>query len=251
MYKWRAIIFDLDDTLYLERDYVLSGFRAVASWAETQIAIPAEEGYAALVRLFATGVRGNTFNEWLALYDQPAKRVPELVTVYREHKPALRPFPGIPELLDALRPHCALGLLGDGYLEVQRRKLTALGLAHCFDIVVFTDEFGRDAWKPDIRAFLTITDRLGVHATEAVYVGDNHLKDFLGARRARMSTICCRHPDSVYGHHAPPTAEHAADFVVDSVAALYTVLQDGRTPISNDATMVEIEKMRRMERQII
>jgi len=235
VYRWRAIIFDLDDTLYPERDYVLSGFRAVASWAETRLAIPAAEGYEALARLFADGVRGNTFNAWLAIYDQPAGRVPELVAVYREHAPALRPFPGIPELLDALKPHCALGLLGDGYLDVQRKKLAALGLAHRFDAVVFTDEWGRDAWKPDTRAFLTIIERLGVPAAETVYVGDNHLKDFLGARRAGMGTICGRHPDGVYAHHAPPTAEHAADFVVDSVAALHAVLRCGRAPTGEDA----------------
>ncbi len=239
MYRWRAIIFDLDDTLYPERDYVLSGFRAVAAWAEARLAIPATEGYAALARLFADGVRGSTFDAWLAIHHQPADRVPELVAVYREHAPDVRPFPGIPELLDALRPHCVLGLLGDGYLDVQRRKLTALGLAHRFDAVVFTDEFGRDVWKPDPRAFLTIIERLGVHAAEAVYVGDNHLKDFLGARRAGMGTICCRRPDGVYAHHAPPTAEHAADFVVDSVAALHAVLRSGRAPTAEDAPMLD------------
>lgn len=230
MYRWRAIIFDLDDTLYPERDYVLSGFRAVAAWAEARLAIPAAEGYAALAHLFANGVRGNTFNEWLAIYQQPVGLVPELVTVYREHAPELHPFPGIPELLDALRLHCLLGLLGDGYLDVQRKKLAALGLAHRFDAIVFTDEFGRDAWKPDPRAFLTIIERLGVHATEAVYVGDNYLKDFLGARRTGMGTICCQRPDGVYAHHAPPTADHAADCVVDSVVALHALLLHGRSP---------------------
>lgn len=236
MYKWRAIIFDLDDTLYPERDYVLSGFRAVASWAETRLSIPAAEGYAALARLFADGVRGNTFNEWLAIYQQPVSLVPELVAAYREHAPELHPFPGIPELLDALRPHCMLGLLGDGYLDVQRKKLAALGLARAFDAVVFTDEFGRDAWKPDTRAFLTIIERLGVHATEAVYVGDNHLKDFLGARRTGMGTICYQRSDGVYAHHAPPTADHAADFVVDSVVALHALLLHGRASGNETST---------------
>ena len=30
----RVAVFDVDDTLYLERDYVRSGFHAVATWAE-------------------------------------------------------------------------------------------------------------------------------------------------------------------------------------------------------------------------
>ena len=55
--KWRAIVFDLDDTLYPERDYVLSGFRAIARWAAEHLRIPAEDGYRELAELFAAGVR--------------------------------------------------------------------------------------------------------------------------------------------------------------------------------------------------
>jgi putative hydrolase of the HAD superfamily len=36
----QCIVFDLDDTLYLERDYVHSGFRALAEWAKTSLGVP-------------------------------------------------------------------------------------------------------------------------------------------------------------------------------------------------------------------
>ncbi|MDQ6604739.1 MAG: hypothetical protein M3Z19_18620, partial [Chloroflexota bacterium] len=60
--------------------------------------------------------------------------------------------------------------------------------------------------------------------------------DFLGARRTGMGTICFRRPDGVYAHHAPPTADHAADFVVDSVAALHALLLHGRSPETENET---------------
>ncbi len=56
----RAVVFDLDDTLYPERAYVLSGFHAVAAWAEEQLKIPRRLGFAELRQLFEDGVRGNT-----------------------------------------------------------------------------------------------------------------------------------------------------------------------------------------------
>ena len=60
-----VVLFDLDDTLYAERDYVFSGFEAVARWAEPRLGLPAKESSAELRRLFDCGVRGNTFNRWL------------------------------------------------------------------------------------------------------------------------------------------------------------------------------------------
>ena len=35
----RCVAFDLDDTLYLERDYVRSGFWAVGRWIESHVAV--------------------------------------------------------------------------------------------------------------------------------------------------------------------------------------------------------------------
>ena len=49
---WQGIVFDLDDTLYPERDYVLSGFKAVASWAEARLGVPSLGGFSGLRRLF-------------------------------------------------------------------------------------------------------------------------------------------------------------------------------------------------------
>ena len=84
MNKLKAIIFDLDDTLYSERDFVLSGFQAVANWASGNLGISQEEGYATLFNLYIEGVRNNTFDRWLTIHkiDRP-ELVPILLDVYR------------------------------------------------------------------------------------------------------------------------------------------------------------------------
>ncbi len=78
-----------------------------------------------------------------------------------------------------------LGLLSDGLLRVQRAKLEALGLEELFEVVVFSDELGRDAWKPSTRPFERMLELLQVPAPEAVYVGENSLKR-PGARLPRV-----------------------------------------------------------------
>ena len=221
----RAIVFDLDDTLYPERAYVLSGFRAVATWAEEHLGILQHQGFAELRRLFEDGVRGNTFNHWLESHRlKPDDWIPQMVRVYREHDPCIAPYAEVPDLLQRLRPRYRLGLVSDGYVEVQKRKLAALGLTSCFDVLVFSDEWGREVWKPNSRSFEIVLERLGVTESEAVYVGDNPNKDFLGARQAGMWTVWVRRSDGLYSHLEPPSAEYAPDAEIGTLSDLETWL---------------------------
>ncbi len=227
MNRWQAIVFDLDDTLYPEQQYVMSGFNAVATWAESHLGIPTNQGFDELVALFRAGVRRDTFNRWLSEHNiSPDKVVPELVKIYRLHTPNISPFPDTPDLLALLDEQHRLGLVSDGYLEVQQRKWAALGLAEHFDAIVFSDELGRDNWKPSIKPFLTILTRLGIkNPDSAVYVGDNPLKDFCGARQIGMSTVWFQRSDSEYGHLVPPSEEYAPDFEVRTSRELIQLLK--------------------------
>lgn len=219
----RAVIFDLDDTLYPEADYVRSGFRAVAAWAAETLRIPAEPAIAELDRLFADGVRRDTFDRWLrarGFGHQAAELVPQMVEAYRNHSPTLTPFDGIPELLQSLSDSCALGLVSDGYLTVQEKKWRALGVQEYFGAVVFSDALGRDAWKPSPRPFERVLEQLGCAPTAALYVGDNPAKDFLGAGRLGMHTIRCRFPGGEHRQVEPLSDAHAPTWTVESLSQL-------------------------------
>jgi len=215
MSKWQAIIFDLDDTLYPERDYVSSGFQAVAAWVDKSLQISREEAYRELWDLFSQGVRGNTFNQWLDDRGIPdGGRVKAMVNVYRSHDPDVKLYPGVRNLLEELRSNWALGLLSDGYLQVQKKKLAALDIEKYFDAVIFSDEWDREAWKPSPRPFLEALKRLAVQPQQAVYVADNPVKDFLGAREIGMATIRVCWEDGLYAHLEPPTPQHTPDYTI-------------------------------------
>lgn len=221
----RAIVFDLDDTLYPEQAYALSGFRAVAIWAEGNLGIPEHQGFAELRRLFEDGIRRNAFDCWLENHGlNPDRWVPQMVQVYREHEPQIAPCPEALGVLQRLRQRYHLALVTDGYLAVQQRKLASLGLSSCFDALVFSDELGREARKPSSRPFEVVLERLGVTGREAVYVADNPTKDFLGARQVGMWTVRVRAPQGLYSHLEPPSPRHAPHTEVKDLSSLETIL---------------------------
>ncbi|OPX25230.1 MAG: hypothetical protein B1H04_00410 [Planctomycetales bacterium 4484_123] len=212
----RAVVFDLDDTLFRERDYVLSGFRAVAE----HLGRP-EEFTRWMWRRFQAGRRGDTFDALSEHFGLGLSRadIAALVELYRAHVPRLRPCRGVIELLRALRRRGRrLGLLSDGYLPAQRLKLSALGLEGFFHAVVFTEELARQgppaarnrgrgphqAWKPSAVGFERIRRRLGVPHRACAYVGDNPAKDFLAPNELGWLTVQWRRPGQLHADNPPP-----------------------------------------------
>jgi putative hydrolase of the HAD superfamily len=130
----RGVVFDLDDTLYPEREFVLSGFRAAAELFEIR------HGFGGLFEaageLFEKGCRGTIFNDALRFLGiEPVPRLVEaLVEQYRAHRPKICLYPDGDWALTALRSTCQLAILSDGYLEVQERKLGRRGQASILPI---------------------------------------------------------------------------------------------------------------------
>lgn len=225
MTSLEAVILDMDDTLYLERDFVLSGFAAVAAWAESELGIAHSQGLAQLKAYFEAGIRGDTFNRWLA--DQGLETEPwldRMIETYRSHQPQISPFPEAESTLGALKARYRLGLITEGYRAVQQAKLDALGLSHYFEEILIGGEDERDHWKPSPRPFEIMLDRMGIQGRTAVYVGDNPHKDFLGARRAGMGSVRLRHPQGLHAQVEPADSNHAPDIEIEALGDLIQVL---------------------------
>ena len=188
-----AILFDLDDTLYPERAFVDSGFRAVGRFLAPHLDGSAGTIARRLRALHARDGRGRLFDTLLAESGRPDD--PDLalaaVLVYRSHRPRLRPFPGVVDTLDRIREAgIVTGLVSDGLSAVQRRKLAALpAVARRLDVVVMTDEIGAGFAKPSPVPFRIACRILGVEPGQAAYVANDPRKDFAGAREAGLATI--------------------------------------------------------------
>lgn len=223
-----AVIFDLDDTLYAERDFVLSGFRAVGKALGGSLGAALDEQ---LRRRFERGERGDLFTPVLKSLGgyRDESHIKTLVEIYREHTPEIVPYKGVREVLETVRKSRRVGLISDGICAVQLRKLDALGLQSCFDAVVITGQWGREYWKPHRRGFDHCVALLGVAHAQACYIGDNPLKDFVTIKKLGWKTICIRRQEGLYSGHTAD-AEHRAEYEVadlGEVPDLLTAL-DGR-----------------------
>lgn len=182
--KW---VFDLDDTLYLERDFVRSGFQAVGK----STGIPGF--FEAAWGLFEQGERGDVFDQALSLLEVPGDVV-GMVAVYRAHRPSIALAPDARRLLEWIQG--AAGLISDGPAATQQNKLEALGIAGRFQSVVLTGAWGATYSKPHPRAFLETQRRLG--PGPYVYVADNPTKDFETPRKLGWRTIRVRRQEGLY-----------------------------------------------------
>ncbi len=213
MAERRAILFDLDDTLYPLERFVMSGFRAVAAAVDARWRVPRAAALETLVSAVAAS-RGRELQVLAERHGLAADVVPELVDVIRRHVPELR----LPELslsvLGALRRDWRLGIVTNGRPDIQARKVRALGVHRLVDVIVYAHGVGTGAGKPDAAPFLDACRQLGVAPAATVFVGDDPDCDIAGAHAVGMKTIWL--PARV----APQTARPAelADVIVASLA---------------------------------
>ena len=194
----RLIVFDIDDTLYLEEDFVRSGFEAVGQFAARELGI---DGLAAAcLKLHWSGVRGSVFNDALKACGQADDEatVRQLVDVYRGHRPAIRLLPDALLILNALKGRFWIAAVSDGPHVGQAQKAAALELDRWIESVILTDHWGREFWKPHPRAFQTLEEQFQVSGPECVYLGDNPGKDFVAPRSLGWRTIRVRRPGGLH-----------------------------------------------------
>lgn len=165
----KAIVFDLDDTLYPEIDYVKSGFKAIAkAWGDTSI-------YETLYSLFMKDPI-NVYQR-AGFSEAECKRC---IDIYRNHKPSITLDSMVVNTLKRLKEmQYQLGIITDGRPEGQKNKIKSLCLDIVMDCIIITDEIGGIEYrKPNPKSFEIMKKKLNVDYDEMMYVGDNPQKDF-------------------------------------------------------------------------
>lgn len=211
-----CVVFDIDDTLYLERDYVFSGFSAVGAWAAAWLGVPdfADRCRAA----HENGRRGSIFNSVLAdcgLLPKP-ELVSTLVAIYRTHTPAISLLPDAESALVSIGKSYPIAVITDGPAISQSRKAEALGLSRFARPVLLTEIFGSDCCKPSPVAFREV-ERL-IPARRYVYIADNPLKDFTAPAMLGWRTIRIRRPGGL--HYAVENSVVKPDLELPDCAGL-------------------------------
>ena len=198
-------VFDLDDTLFKERDFVTSSFRVIAREADRRGIISYEK---ALAILCAGRDGGMAFS---SLAEEVAARAPGcglteewMVNTYRTHTPDIKLDDATESVLAALRERGeTLGLITDGRSNTQRAKR----FIEPRNILV-SGETGFD--KTHREPFDMIMMRNPAER-RYVYVGDNSAKDFIWPNKLGWLTVQLDDADGVNIH--PQSSDRPAAFL--------------------------------------
>ncbi len=221
-----AVIFDMDDTLYPERTYAFSGFRAVVDSCADLVDDPdlAVDEMGALLDRSDRHRVFNCFVEQRGLSDD-AELVQRMIQTFRTHRPTISLHRDAAALLERLRGRFALGLITDGAAVQQQAKVDALGVASLVDEIILTDELGPGLGKPHPAAFELMADRLGVTHERCVYVADNAGKDFVAPNALGWKTVQVLRDDGFYGDAVAPPGGNA-DHKIYTLADLDAIIAE-------------------------
>ncbi len=224
----RAVLLDLDETLYPERRFALSGFSAVARAIADDAGVSAESVFRRLVGALRRGERVTAFQQLCSSLRWPEARVARLVDIYRRHDPNLR-LPGASlRMLSALRRDWRLAIVTNGPPSIQAAKVEALGVTDLVDSVIYAYQSGSGRGKPEPEPFVDAARLLGVVPARCVFVGDDPVCDVAGARRVGMKTVRVRrgvHAREILGAHEE--ADAVADSLKDVPRLASELLLDG------------------------
>lgn len=189
MKRFEGIIFDLDDTLYSQASFKRSGFHAVAMWLNQNKSLDVSTVVTELEAIMSRKgpSYGFMFNDLANRLQLDPDLIPEMILTFITHRPRIACYPGVHSMLARLRQQFFIGILTDGRLDVQQRKIQALGLEENVDAILYSDSLGRE--KPDEALFAWFEDQLALNGEQLIYVGDNPQKDFFGAKRRKWTTL--------------------------------------------------------------
>lgn len=189
----KGVIFDLDDTLFSEKQYVKSGYKKISECLGKKDAVDKIWGY------FEAGKPAiDAYLEEIGEIDKKA----ECLQIYRSQMPEITLYDGVKDMIEILKQKgIKVGIITDGRPEGQRYKLKALGLEEMVDDIIITDELGGIQFrKPNDISFRIMQNRWRIPFEQIIYVGDNPDKDFQAPKQLGMRWIYFANADGLYSY---------------------------------------------------
>jgi putative hydrolase of the HAD superfamily len=174
-------VFDLDDTLYSEIDFLKSAYRFIAFSLD-----PSESDilYQKMLKIYLSG--SNAFKYVIEKYPEKQLSIENLLNLYRNHFPEISLRDGAFNLLTKIKKgNGKIGIITDGRSITQRNKIVALGIGNFIDKLIISEEFGHE--KPAMKLFESfMVEKSRIHY---FYFGDNLDKDFISSKKLGWTCI--------------------------------------------------------------
>ena len=172
----KIFVFDLDDTLYSERDFEKSGIEFVYENLR--------------IKHISLDTILNNRNNWIELMINGSNNqitLQMVLDVYRKHFPTIQLYNDAKVFLEKLLSQgIEMSLITDGRSITQRNKLRALGIESFFKNIVISEEVNSE--KPSEYNFrMVMYNKI---AENYIYIADNPKKDFITPNKLGWTSIC-------------------------------------------------------------
>ena len=210
MYK--ALLLDIDNTLYSYSNVHAAGLNAAFSLIESQFGVERasikkafskarNEVHIMLSETAASHNRMLYFQKMLELLNIRSTSL--TLKVYEAYWTnflnEMTVFDGVYELLERYKNRICL--VTDLTAHIQHRKIIKLELDKYVDLVVTSEEAGHE--KPHPYIFNMALEKLKCTKEEVCMIGDNFKKDILGASRLGIQSIWLNSSGSTEEHNSP------------------------------------------------
>lgn len=169
-------VFDLDDTLYSERDFEKSGIEFVYNTFDIKH-IELESIVANRKNWIEKIINGSN--------NQITSQM--VLDIYRNHIPSIQLYKDSKVFLEKMISQGnEMSLITDGRSITQRNKLRALGIESYFTNIIISEEINSE--KPSEYNFKMVMNNK--HTENYIYIADNPNKDFITPNKLGWTTIC-------------------------------------------------------------
>ena len=228
----KAVLFDVDETLFdrvLAQQAVLELIvkqlpQVFAGYDSERVLAAFLESDRVTTEVFNSGGpsegsrdrRSKLFLQLLGIDEKYTAKITELY---------VKDYPGIKAHVDGAVPvikelsrKYQMGVVSNGYTDVQYRKLEAMGLRDLFSCIVLSEEFG--IRKPNPGIFHQAALLLHMQPQACLYVGDSYTNDVIGGKNAGMQ-VCWFNRDS----QQIPDEKIKPDFIITKLEELTGLLE--------------------------
>ena len=185
----KAIFFDLDNTLYDVQKYHTRAFEKISTYLSQKHGISNSDIMQQLVDIWneKTSMYSHLFDDFLERLNIKNEDVKNLIDIFNSQEIKNSDFYSDAfDVVTKLKNYYKLGIITDGTVSRQNRKISTSKFQQLFDVIIFTKIFEP---KPSILSFQKATEQIQVKPSDSVYAGDNPFLDFKGPKTIGMYTI--------------------------------------------------------------
>lgn len=220
----KAVIFDLDDTLYPQKEYSRQCLLATSDYISGLSGVDVKLIKKTLNEILdKNGIEYKyAFNDlFTAIGFDGVPHLKKILELFGACQPKLQLFDNVFEVLTSLKDAYRLALLTDGYEKVQHFKVRELGLNNFFEEILVTFTLGEENRKPSVMPYQIMLEKLGLEPFECVYVGNDPNRDFLACKKIGMKSLRINqgdYKDLFLGR------DYDADFCIDNILGIMDLI---------------------------